>query len=499
MKKIGASLFLAVMLTAAFAQTNLPATRPMSLQDCFAAALKNNFDVRFERYNPQISQFDLNAAYGGYDPQFSLGGEHQYNNSGAYVDSLGNIVIPTENRNNVFDSSLNGLTPWGMTYDFNGNVSQQHLTKSLFSTNFSGNSSSGFFGVDVTQPLLKNFWIDNNRLQILVGKNLLKYSEEHLRYQINLTVKDVEFAYYELIFAIEDVTVKQEALVLAQTQLDQDRQRVQVGSLAPLDVKQDEAQVAQRRADLISAQNALSISQNALKNLIVDNYLQWHGTDLKPTATLEAVRQLFDVQDSWSKGMVNRPELRQKKIDLERQGIYLKYYRNQLFPEVDLVGSYGFNGSGSEYNDSFSQMNDGSRPTYSYGGRLTIPLSSTSARNHLKSGKATEKQLLLDLKRIEQNVMVEIDDAVNQAQSDWESVDATKQTRIYAEAALDAEQKKYDVGKSTTFTVLQLQNDLTKARSQEIRALANYNQALAILVWREGTILERRNLSIEAK
>src|SRR5690349_4184372 len=118
MKKIGASLILAVMLPAAFAQTNLPATRPLSLQDCFAAALKNNFDVRIERFNPQISQFNLSSAYGGYDPQFSLSGEHQYNNSGAYVDSLGNIVIPTENRNNVFNSSLNGLTPWGMSYDF---------------------------------------------------------------------------------------------------------------------------------------------------------------------------------------------------------------------------------------------------------------------------------------------------------------------------------------------------------------------------------------------
>lgn len=499
MKKIGAGLFFVVAVTAAFAQTNLPATRPLSLQDCFAAALEHNFDVRIERYNPQISQFSLSAAYGGYDPQFSLGGQHQYNNSGAYVDSLGNIVIPTENRNNNFDSSLSGLTPWGMNYNFNGNVSQQHVTKSLFSTNFLGDSSSGSVGVDVTQPLLKNFWIDNNRLQISVAKNQLKSAEQGLRKQIIKTVTDVENAYYELIFARESVVVQQEALVLAQTQLNQDKQRVQVGSLAPLDVQQDEAQVAQSRASLIAAQNALSVAQNTLKNLITDNYSQWHDTELQPTATLEAVRQLFDVQDSWSKGMVSRPELVQSKLDLENQGIRLKYYRNQLFPEVDLIGSYGFNGSGNEYNDSFSQMNDGSRPYYSYGGRLTVPLSSTAARNNLKSGKATEKQLLLQFKQLEQNVMVEIDNAVKQAQSAWESADATKQARIYAEAALDAEQKKYAVGKSTTFTVLQLQNNLTAARSQEIRSLADYNQALANLAAAEGTTLQRQNLDIKAK
>lgn len=499
MKKIGASLFLVATLTAAFAQTNLPPTRPLSLQDCFAAALKNNFDVRIERFNPQISQFSLSSAYGGYDPQFTIGGQHQYNDSGAYFDSLGSLIVPTENRNNTFNSGLNGLTPWGMTYDLSGNVSQQHLTKSLFSTNFTGDSSSGSFGVNVTQPLLKNFWINNNRLQILTAKTQLKISEQGLRNQIINTVTAVENAYFELIYAREKVTVQTEALTLAQTQLDQDRQRVQVGSLAPLDVQQDEAQVAQSRASLIAAQNALSQNQNTLKNLITDSYSQWHDADIEPTASLEAVRQLFDVQDSWNKGMTSRPDLQQAKLNIEQQGIQLKYYRNQLFPEVDLVGSYGFNGSGNEYNDSFSQMNDGSRPYYSYGGQLTIPLSNAKARNQLKSGKATEKQLLLQLKQLEQSVMVEIDNAVKQAQSAWESADATKSARIYAEAALDAEQKKYAVGKSTTFTVLQLQNNLTTARSNEIRSLADYNEALANLAQQEGSTLQRRNIDLDSK
>src|ERR1019366_1864120 len=102
-------------------------------------------------------------------------------------------------------------------------------------------------------------------------------------------------------------------------------------------------------------------------------------------------------------------------------------------------------------------------------------------------------------KQLEQNVMGQIDNAVKQAQSAWESVDATRQARIYAEAALDAEQKKYAVGKSTTFTVLQLQNNLTSARSQEIRALANYNQALATLAQQEGSTLKRHNLDVKAK
>jgi outer membrane protein TolC len=500
MKKIGASVFLAVGLSAAFAQTDPPAARPLSLQDCFAAALQNNFDVRIQRFNPQISELNVRAAYGAaYDPAFTFSGTHNYNDQGAQVQTTGNILAETITRENTFNSGLGGATPWGMTYNFSGNISQLHDTKVLGSISTNFDSSSGSFGVNVTQPLLKNFWIDNNRLQIFVAKTQLKISEQGLRNQVINTVTAVENAYYELIYARENVKVQHEALALAQTQLDQDKQRVQVGSLAPLDVQQDEAQVAQSRANLIAAEYTLASDENTLKNLLTDSYPQWHEAPIEPTETLEAVRQLFDVQDSWSKGMNSRPDLQQAKLNLEQQGIQVKYYQNQLYPEVDLIGSYGFNGSGNEYNDSFNQMGQGSRPFYSYGGQLTIPLGNVKARSQLKAGKATEKQLLLQLKQLEQNIMVQIDNAVKQAQSAWESVDATKQTRVYAEAALDAEQKKYAVGKSTTFTVLQLQNNLTSARSQEIRALANYNQALASLSAAEGSTLQRRNLEIMAK
>ena len=128
-----------------------------------------------------------------------------------------------------------------------------------------------------------------------------------------------------------------------------------------------------------------------------------------------------------------------------------------------------------------------------------FPSSNVGPRNQYKADKVTMQQLLLQLKQFEQNVMVDIDNAVKQAQSAYESVSATRQARIYAEAALDAEQKKYAVGKSTTFTVLQLQNTLTADRGQEIRALANYYEALANLAQQEGSTLERNHINIEVK
>jgi outer membrane protein TolC len=497
MKRVGIFLAFFAAVAAAVAQTstNAPAGRAMSLSDCIQAALAHNFDVQIQRYNPRIDLYNLNAAYSGYDPLFNISGQHNYDaSSGGFnpESTTTNLVPARITKEDSFNSDIGGLLPWGLQYDFSGNVGETHSSTSP-------ESSSGSIGVQLTQPLLKNFWIDTTRLTIRLDKNTLKSAEQGLRLQIITSVTDVANAYYELIYAKANVQVQQEALQLSQTQLDQDKQRLQIGTLAILNVQQDESQVAQNQANLIAAQYTLVTDQNTLKNLLTDNYSKWHDTDIQPTETLNAPLQLFDLQDSWNKGMTERPDLLQARLSAENQGITLKFDRNQFFPELDLTGSYGYNGGGPVYSDSFGQINQGNAPFYSYGAKLSMPLGSVGTRNTYKSDKVTLQQLLLKLKQDEQNVLVEIDNAVKQAESAYESVQASKQARIYAEAALDAEQKTYAVGKATTFEVLTYQNNLTSARSQEIRDLANYEEALANLAAQEGSTLEHYNINIEAK
>ncbi|MGH7990095.1 MAG: TolC family protein [Limisphaerales bacterium] len=496
MKHFGVVLISLLTAFAATAQTGTNATmRAMSLMDCIQQAMTNNLDVQIERYDPQISLYNLNAAYGGYDPTFDISGQHGYNVSPGGFTSQQIQIPATTSKSDGFNSSINGELPEGLQYNFSGNISDTTFNQDTNSTE----STSGSIGVTLTQPLLKNFWIDNTRLTIRVAKNRLKYSEQGLREQLITSITAVANAYYELIYAQDNVKVQQEALDLAQTQLDQDKQRVQIGTLAQLSVQSDESQVAQSQANLIAAQSTLETDQNTLKNLLTDNYPKWHDTDVQPTETLTAPMQLFDLQDSWSKGMTERPDLLQARLNVEQEGIQLKFYKNQLYPELDLIGTYGYNGASKEYSGTFNQFNDGNAPFYSYGAQLSVPLSSIGPRNQYKSTKATLQQVVLQLKQLEQNVMVEIDNAVKTAQSDYQSVDATREARVYAEAALDAEQKTYAVGKATTFEVLQYQNSLTAARSQEIRALANYNEALANLAEQEGSTLERNGINIEAK
>ena len=496
------SFFLAVLTAAAQTNVDAGATRAMSLQDCISEALQHNLDMQIERFNPQISLYDLHADYGGYDPTFSFSGEHDYNDSGAVFQN-GQHVAGQQVNEDSFSSGFNGTLPWGTIYDLGGNVSStkgdNFGTISNVQIKTPIQNSSGQIGAfTLTQPLLKNLWIDKNRLTIRLAKNALQFSEQGVRNQVITSVTAVENAYYELIYAQEFVQVQQEALVLAETQLDQDQQRVQIGTLAQLDVQQDQAQVATSQANLIAAQFAFDKDQNTLKDLLTDGYLKWHDTDIQPTATItNAPLQLFDLQDSWNKGMTERPDLLQARLNVEKQGIQLKFDNNQLYPELDLTGTYGYNGAGNNFGGTFDQFNQANAPFWSYGAAISMPLSNVGARNTYKADKVTLQQLLLTLKRLEQTIMVNIDNAVKQARSDYQNVDATRQARIYAEAALDAEQKKYDVGKSTTFTVLQLQNTLTTDRGAEIRALANYYEDLANLAAQEGSTLERNGINIE--
>jgi outer membrane protein TolC len=496
MKRFGlATIFSCAAVTVATAaETNAVAPRAMALQDCIQSALQHNFDVQIERYNPQISLYNLNAAYAGFDPTFNISGQHKYNvqPSGGFNQFSTNAIPARITDADSFTSGLGGTLPEGLQYNFTGNIADTTSTANPEST-------AGSIGVQLTQPLLKDFWIDSTRLNIRVAKNRLKFSEQGMRQQIITSVTAVANAYYELIYAQQNVKVQQEALDLSQTQLDQDKQRMQIGTLAQLSVQQDEAQVAQNQANLITAQSTLETDQNTLKNLITDDYVKWHDTDIQPTETLAAPLQLFDLQDSWSKGMTQRPDLLEARLNVEQEGIQLKFYQNQLFPQLDLIGTYGYNGASKEYSGTIDQWNQGNAPFFSYGAQLSVPLSNVGPRNQYKSSKATLQQVVLQLKQFEQNVMVQIDNAVKQAQSAYQSVDATKQARIYAEDALDAEQKTYAVGKATTFDVLQLQNNLTSARGQEIRSLANYEEALANLDAQEGSTLEKNNINLEGK
>ena len=477
--------------------------KPVSLDDCLQQAVEKNLSLRISRYDPQFAAIDLHSAYGGYDPNFSATAGQRFTTFPPPAStSLSNFTPQAgENWRDGYTMGLNGLTPIGLQYGLTGDLSRNNNKRfgfdqngNLFSTEDSSYSSSP--ALTLRQPVLKNFWIDGTRLNIALAKESQKQSLESVRIQLLALSQAVAVTYYGLISAKDSIRVQESALALAERSLAENKKRVEVGAMAPLEEKQAEAQVAARKADLILARQSFDRSANALKRLISDDFGGLDGVAYEPTAVLSAQPEVFSKQDSWHKALSMRPTLLQRKSDLEKHNITLRYAKNQVYPELDLTGSFGLAANQRAVGVTLGDLSDRRNPNFSFGIEFSMPLSRRVAKDRLRTERLNVETSLLSYKDLEQSIMREVDDYILTARSSFERLEATKSAQSFAEAALDAEQKKLENGKSTSFQVLSLQRDLVQAQRDNISALTDYNIALINLAWAEGSLLERLKINI---
>lgn len=481
-------------------------TRVLSLTDAIQLALGHNLDIQIARFNPLTNGYAINVAYAVYEPTFNFTATKSYNDRPGGINPQTGVPFPPNiNGADTYTPEVKGVLPTGLSYDLIGSLSRNSMRPLDPSSTAVWGPPTWIAeqpgpGISLDQPLLRNFWIDNNRLQIRLSKANLKISEQSLSLQIMHTVTAVMTNYYSLLFARGNVDAQVTAYKLAEQLVAENIKRVEVGALAPLDEKQSESQAATSLAAVQAAQQALVVQENQFKSLLTDNYAEWAQVTPIPTEQLMAVPQELNLQESWRKAVTQRPELIQEELNIEKQNVVLKYEFNQIFPQLDVTGSYGRNAFNSSFSGALSDIREGNSSFYSYGAFVSIPLGGNyAARNNYKSGKATLKQILLQLKAEEQSILVSVDDDVGQVRSSLQQVNATRDARIYAEDALAAERKKLENGKSTSFVVLQLISNLTTARVNEIQALAGYNDAVAQLALDEGDTLNANHIELKVK
>jgi outer membrane protein TolC len=473
--------------------TGTNAVRSLSLAECVRLAVQHNFDVKIEAKGVDIARHRLRREYGVFDPMLRTAVTRGDSLSPDGVDELNRPFDGTKTENDTLLGGLTGLLPTGLEYELEGQLQDSNWR----SPDGKFENTDGGAVIRLRQPLLKNFWIDEPRLNIQVNRKRLRISELAWRGQLMETVTRVEVAFYNLLLARENVKVQEQALTLARELLSANRERIRQGVLAALDEKQAESQVSAQQSLLLVALGSVNVQQNVLKGLMSDRLSEWADVTIEPSGNLTAEVPQLHRAESWQRGLAGRPDLLQAREDLERLGYVVKFNRNQLFPQLDAIGTYGHGASGAEFSTAFGQIRRGSSPFHTYGLQMTVPLSRRGVREEFKASKGERDQSDLRLRQLEQEILLQIDDAVNVARTDFARVGTTRQAREFAEAALQAEQTKMDNGKSTSFVVLQLQRDLTTARSEEIRALAEYNQALAQLALREGSVLDRHRLTVD--
>lgn len=485
------------------------ATR-LTLQQAIEMALENNLDIVVSRLDTQVRSEGVVSAMGVYRPFFSASLNTLDSSSPAQNQLVGAQTLTSTRTNYNFT--------WQQQIGTGGNYNVQwtnlrSTTNSAF-TGFNPLYDSGLSAA-ITQPLLANFGTDVNKQQILVAQNSERISRRQFEVQIMNSVRDVEFAYWDLVFAIRDLEVARTSLQLAQDLLRNNRIQVEVGTMAPIDVLEAEAEVAAREETVILAEEQIRITEDILKRLINDPSSDdfWNDS-YAPTDQPEVAEIAIDIDESVRIALERRPILDQSRVELETRNYNVRFSRNQLKPQVDVVGSLVLNGIGGTqlvregfagepsaiipggYGDAIDQVFGGDFRDWSVGLNVSYPLGNSQARAlHAQAQvSARQQQALIDSNEI--LIAQEVRAAARGVETNRKRIDATRVARDLAERRLEAEEKKFEVGMSTSFLIVQAQRDLSQAAANELRALIDYVKAIAAFERAKGTILDGPNIDV---
>jgi len=469
-------------------------TKSLTLRECVERALENNLEIKSERINPTIGTWGVVGAQGVYDPVLSGSVNYQDSKSPLSPDQETSLGRPSLSQQ-LLDSSvgLAGKLPSGASYNFFGSNTR---TSGDLASNFVYTGSAGVSG---TQPLLKNFGFGVNAATIRIARETKTIAVQNFVQLVMNKISAVSTAYYELIFAIENHKAAVENRALAQQLLDENRRREQVGTMSPLDVIQAEAGVAESEQNVILTARTIKDNENTLKRLICQQVTEFRGVSLVPVDYPLVQMVALDVAESTRTALQMRGDYLSALHTVEKQNITVQFSRNQLWPQIDLQGSYAANGRGDTFTSFAERTAGGNSPTWAAGVVVSFPLGDRQARSSYHIARLDADQLLLSLKSLEQDIFVQVDNAVGHVESNLKSVEAARAATRLAQESLDAEKKKLLAGTSTTFLVLQAQTQLATARSAESRAEADYGESLVTLDLAEGTILQKNNIVLDEK
>jgi outer membrane protein len=495
--------------TNVFYDTNGVPYMPLNLAEAIRMALEHNLTLQVARYNPVIFEYNRRALWGYYDPTFNSGYSRisSAREAGGINLNTGNATPGTSTEVDQFEAGLSGNIPSGMTYGFTHSILHNAVTTPFLLTS-NGPLGQPIFGTreDKTwssaaaftarQPLLRDLWIDEPRLKIKLAKR--DQSIEQLRWE--RTIMDianrVEQAYYGLGAAREAVRAGETDLSLKQQFFDEQRRRVEVGTIAPLDEKLAQAEVAKSKSILVDLQGRAADAEVLLKGLIHDDFIGHLKVRLQLTDRLMALPTVVDLYDTMRQAEARRPDLQQQRLVLEQWNLRLKYDFNQLFPRLDVFGTLGYNGLDRTFGGALQDIRDRNFEQSVVGVSISTPLTLWTERNRYKSDKQAKEQAIWEYKRQTEVVYEEIEVQARLLGTYWMQIPLRREVVVAQQQALEAEKKKFDAGKSTSFQVLQIASDLTAAQVAEISAILIYNQALSEMEFRKGTTLERWKIDV---
>jgi outer membrane protein len=481
--------------------TSQPQPRRLSIDDAVATALEQNLDLQVQRLTPVIRDTDTAVWRANYSPNFTTTMNFVDNTQPPSSLLLGSTTGLTTTRN-TYDFGVSSLSKWGGgTYAVNWNNGRT-TTNNVF-TSFDPQLTSSV-NLNYTQPLLRNFKIDGTRQQLLISQKNREISDVQLQQSIAQTVRNVRNAYYDLVYAIGNLGVQRQSLELAQQSLKDNRARVEIGTMAPLDIVQAEAEVATREEAVILAEAAIDRTQDAVRTLVYNPASPDFWTvRIEPTESISFQPTVVDVDSAVKNALSQRTDLSVARKNLETNDVNIRYFRNQSLPDFNAALNYSAQGIGGlqlqrgpssgltpgpvigtiekNYFSTLRTALGGDFPGWTFTMDIAYPLGRSSNEANLARSRLQFQQAQKSLASLELQVAQQVREGARQVQTNAKRVDATRSSRALAEKRLEAEEKKYQAGMTQNFFVLQAQRDLNVARNSELLALVEYLKSVVNL------------------
>lgn len=525
-------------------------TVSLTLNDAIRRALQNNNNIEIARDDVRIQETQIRSQLGAFDTFIRLTPNYARNSNTGVAGS--NDLRLDIGVDKLFKRGGGSFTTF-FNNSQTGNNSRNNTNFNQTSSLGSSSSTTYFsnLGVNFTQPLFRNFRIDNTRRQLKILRKRLQQSDAEFRRQTIDIIAQVQRAYWDLVFALRNQQNQLANVNLGRENLRQIEAKIEAGVSAPLDRAQVETELATREGDLLSATQQVSAAENTLKTLILreSSAPEWTQAFV-PTDTPVYSDETIRVEDAIKDAFENRPELRRLKLERETNAIDIDFFKNQTKPRIDLVSNFSLGGlalgnvnttggtipqftgndeilrqslnsllrrfggvpiPNPEVNFSGSQtfFNGGSfqafrnlfrtdAPSYSVGISFEIPWRNTTAKANLAGARIQQERTDANIRSQEQTIIADVRNSVQSVETARQRVLTARRARANAEIQLEGERQLFENGRSTTFLLFQRENALTNARNAEIRAETDYNKALSELQRASSTTFRINNIEVDS-
>lgn len=502
-----------LLLVGSMATPTVPQEEPLkelSLKEAIVLALERNLDLQIEMTSPELSWQSLRVNNAIFIPRLEVTLQDRETNRPATDAFSGADVVKSETES--LSLRLTQQIALGGTFDVE--IANEKTKSNSIWTTINPNLSS-VLTFTLTQPLLKNFGTFVTKKDIYIASNDFKMSKLQLKQAIIDLIYSVEDAYWNLVYAYQDLEAKRKSLQRSQDLLRQNEIKVRVGAAARMDILQSKAEVASNESQLIQAEKVIQMAEDNLKKIL---NLSQQNDKLVPSEKPEIKPLQTDFNAFLLEALEKRPDIERARLELKNHHINVKYARNQMLPDLQLSATYYTTGQGGDQIIYDQSPLFGGQPigfvqkdiwetikdtvsnlyqNYQVGLRLSIPLSFARERAQLAQAKINMKRALLNLKNIENTVYSEVKEVIKELETNLKLVESNQIALKLQEEKLKAEQKKLSVGLSTNFEVLNYQRDFAQAETGLLSSIKEYNMSVARINRRLGKTLEAYNIKFK--